>query len=99
MANTYDIGDQARMSGAFTTVSSGAAADPTAITVIYRKPNGVETTLVYGTDAAVIKDSTGNYHADVTIDMSGRWYYRFEGTGAVIAAGETYFDVRISAFT
>lgn len=99
MANTYDIGDQARMSAAFTNVSTGAAADPTAVTLEYRKPDGAITTLVYGADAALVKDSTGNYHADVTVDQWGRWDYRFAGTGAVIAAGDSFFEVRASVFT
>ncbi len=98
MTNVYDIGDQARVSAAFTLVSNGAAADPSAISCKVRKPDGTVTTLVYGTDAALVKDSTGNYHADVTIDQFGRWFYRFTGTGSVIAADELWFDVEQSAF-
>lgn len=98
MTNTYDIGDLARMSAAFTLVSNGTAANPTAVTCKVRKPDGSTVTLVYGTDAALIKDSTGNYHADIATDQFGRWYYRFEGTGAVIAAGDNEFDVRQNAF-
>ena len=40
----------------------------------------------------IIKDSTGNYHFDLSISESGDWYYRYEGTGAVQAAIEPLFD-------
>jgi len=92
MANTYDVGDKVRMSAAFT--SSGAATDPTGLTFKIKVPAGTVTTYVYGTDAELVKDSTGNYHVDFTVAASGRHVYRFAGTGVVTAAGESNFEVR-----
>lgn len=87
--NAYNVGDQARISGAFTT-AAGVAQDPTALTFKYTDPSGNVTTLVYNTDAALVKDSTGNYHVDIDIDERGRWFYRWiaTGTGAGSEPGE-----------
>jgi hypothetical protein len=89
----YTIGDLVRISCAFTV--NGTAADPTAVTAKVKAGDGIVTTY---SGAQVSKDSTGNYHVDVPITAAGRWYYRFEGTGAVIAATEDSFNVGTSAF-
>ena len=98
MANNYDIGDLVRMSAAFTT-TSGSAADPTGLTFKLKDTTGSTATYVYGTDAALVKDSTGNYHVDYAPAAAGNYYYRFAGTGAVQAAGEELFSVRESEFS
>jgi len=97
MANTYDIGDVVRCSAAFTD-ADGAAADPTTLTFRWQTPAGVEASYVYGTDDELVKDGTGNYHVDLTIDNDGVWYHRFEGTGTNVAAAESYFVIQQSEF-
>jgi uncharacterized protein YfaS (alpha-2-macroglobulin family) len=67
--------------------------DPTTVTFKSKKPSGTVTTLVYGTDAAVVKDATGQYHADVVTDEKGEWNFRFEGTGICTAVEESAFNV------
>ena len=96
MASQYDVGDSVRMSAAFTV--SSVATDPTTITFKMREPDGTVTTYVYGTDAELVKDSTGNYHVDWGTSMSGDFFYRFTGTGACVAASEGYFTVKESRF-
>jgi hypothetical protein len=96
LANTYDLGDLIRVSAAF--ASAGAAIDPTAVTVKYRAPVAGTTTLVYGVDADLVKDDTGEYHVDIDADEEGTWYYRFESTGTGQAAAEGAFRVRVSSF-
>ena len=91
MPNTYDVGDLVKVTGTFTD-SDGNAVDPTALTVYYKDPSGNISELVYLTDTDVVKASTGVYTANV--DVSGRWYYRFKGTGSAQAAGETFFMAR-----
>jgi hypothetical protein len=83
-------GDVRRVSGSFTN-PAGVATDPTTITVRWRHHRGTETAWVYGTDTQVVKDSVGAYHADIPITVSGLYYYKFEGTGAVQAAEEGTF--------
>jgi hypothetical protein len=95
MANIYDIGDKVRISCAFT--SAGVATDPTAIVCKVKKPDGTITTATYAL-SQVSKASTGNYYYDFTIDQVGSHWYRFAGTGTVVAAAEGEFLVRKSEF-
>lgn len=92
----YDIGDVARLSSAFTN-AAGAAADPTTVTVKVRPPSGEIITRTYAA-SEVVKDSTGNYHFDYTILEEGVHYYKYYGTGSVIAAEESSFEVQTSEF-
>jgi len=87
--NTYDIGDVARVSAAFTDVND-AAADPSTVSLAFKDPSENVTTYIYGTDAEVVKDSTGNYHVDIALDEAGTWHYRWvsTGTGATAQEGE-----------
>lgn len=55
--------------------------DPVDVTLTVKSPSGDVTTGEYptGTDFNVSKDSTGKYHADITVDESGHWTYAWEG--------------------
>lgn len=92
-ASGYEVGDTVRFSCAFTN-AAGAAADPTAVAFKLRyKRTGDSTAATYTAGAStgdhtIVKDSTGNYHADVTITGSGDLYWRWEATGAVTAAAQ-----------
>ena len=87
MANQYDVGDVIRAAVVFKDIN-GVASDPGTIRLKLKKPDQTSTTLVYGTDGALIKDSTGTYHADFSLDLGGSHFYRWEGTGAIQAAGQ-----------
>ena len=93
----YDKGDRVRLSAAFTNLSD-VATDPTTVVVKIKDPSGNVATSTYGVDAAVVKDSTGNYHIDLDIDESGIWHHRWTGTGTIVAAGEADISVRKSNF-
>jgi len=93
--NTYDVGDRIRLTAAFT--SGGVAADPTTVTVRVKDPSGNTASYVYGTDLEVVKDGTGNYHMDVTIDEAGIWGFRWASTGVVVTAEEKSFRIRPQA--
>jgi hypothetical protein len=93
-----DVGDLVRFgnpsqdtaSAAFTTLA-GAAADPTAVTLIIERPDA--TRLVYGWPTAgasgtLVRESPGRFYFDVLLDQSGTWRYRLAGTGTVTAASE-----------
>lgn len=98
MANTYDLGDLVRCSGTFTDATS-ILVDPTVVKASIQNPAGTDTTYTYGTDAALVRDSAGAYHVDVSATSAGRWYYRLYSTGTGQASGEGYFDVAPSQFT
>lgn len=89
----YDIGDMKRCSVAITSIA-GVAADPTAVVLIIREPDGTEVTKNYPTPADLTKDSTGNYHYDYTITKAGRHVERWVGTGSVVVAERVEFWAR-----
>ena len=84
---SYNVGDLIRTTGTFTN-ADGTATDPTAVFAAYGDPSGNTTTLEYGVDVALVRDSTGNYHVDIDADEAGRWYYRFYSTGTGQASSE-----------
>lgn len=96
--NSYDKGDLLRLSGTFLDASSGEVTDPQNVFLQYKNPVGVIVTLTYGVDAALIRNSTGFYYADISLTSSGSWWYRFYSTGEGQAAGEDKFFVRDSQF-
>lgn len=90
------VGSLVRLQVTFTNAAA-AAADPTAISLKVQKPDGTETTYTYAL-AELMKSGTGIYYRDVTIDAAGAWYYKFAGTGAIVAAAEDSFAVEDSQF-
>lgn len=99
MPNVYELGDLVTVSGAFAD-STGAAVDPVAVFCSYRSPATptVTTTLTYGVDAALVKDSAGHYHANISATAVGTWHYRWYSTGTGQAADEGWFVVEESEF-
>ena len=95
MANTYNKGQRVRFTATFTL--SSVNTDPTAIVLKIQDPSGNEATYTYAL-GQVTKVSTGNYRYDLDIDETGYWYYRWEGTGAVIATSEAHLLVRATEF-
>lgn len=93
--NRYDVGDRARVWGVFQSLA-GVDTDPTTIVCKYQDPSGNETSVTYPT--SIVKSSTGRYYLDIDVDEAGTWYYRWNATGAVVAAGETSFIARATQF-
>lgn len=90
----FDIGDTVRLSAVFTNMED-APADPTVVTLRIRKPDGTITVLTYAA-AQITRDGLGEFHYDYPIAVSGDHYYRYEGTGNVATASETFFRVNKS---
>jgi len=90
-------GELVRVSGAFTN-AVGAAADPTAVLFKYMDPEGTVIPLTYGVDAALVRDSLGNFHVDINASQSGTWKWRFYATGTGQTAEEGSFTVSESDF-
>lgn len=76
----------------------GALADPTGVIAKYESPAGSETTKTYGSDAEVVKVSTGEFYIDVTLSSDGNWTLRWNGTGTVVAAVEDYVIANPTVF-
>ena len=71
---------------------AGTLTDPTTVRLKWRRFDTV-TTWTYGVDSQVVRDSAGLYRADIPVTDAGTHYFRWEGTGAVIAAEESSFFV------
>lgn len=89
----YDVGDLLRVTGTFDDgLAPPTNLDPTTVRFQYTTPDRVETTLTYGIDVAVVKDSTGTYHVDLDLNQAGPWHYRFFSTGTGQASERGAFD-------
>lgn len=73
--------------------AAGALADPTAVTLRWHRHGEVDTVWTVQ-PGQVVKDSTGVYHADIPVTEPGLHHFRWEGTGAVVAAAEGTFSVQ-----
>ena len=89
---TYDIGDVMRITGSF--AQSGSALDPTTVSLQVKTPDGVVTTYVYPTDAALVRLAQGSYRLDFSVTQAGQHWYRWVTTGTGAAAEENWFVVR-----
>lgn len=93
----YVVGNVVRCATTFTDIS-GTAIDPTVVAFTYRVDAGDPTVYTYPTDAQLVKDSTGNYHVDISADTEGTYHWRFYSTGTGKAAFEGRFAVTNSVF-
>jgi hypothetical protein len=94
----YNIGVVVRVSWVITN-SAGAAVDPGAMTFKYKDDfEDTATTLTMGVDAALVKDSVGHYHVDLTTTKAGAIWYRVDATAANVVAAQSYLDVGASYF-
>jgi hypothetical protein len=85
--NGYNKGDLVRVAAAFTN-AAGTAIDPTAVFAEYRSPTGALTTLEYVADVELVRDSTGNYHVDISASVAGYYSYRFYAVGTGQSASD-----------
>ena len=93
--NTYEPNQDVRLYGAFKDVN-GALVDPSAEALKLRLPDASTLSFTLPGDGTVVKDATGQYHADLTPAMVGVWFYRWEGSDGHFGAAEGQFVVRRS---
>ncbi len=98
MAAEYDEGNVLRIPFEFRNTSD-ALFDPAVIKFEFRKPNAAVVTYTYPTDVQLVKDSTGKYHVDLDLDVSGHWLYRPYSTGTGKAAEPGTFTVKADPVT
>ncbi len=96
----FDFGTLVRVPFVFLD-SGGSVTDPAVVKFQYNcAAVGLTTTFTYGSDAALVKDSSGRYHADIdTNESSGVYFYRPFSTGTGQAAREAKFYVRPKQFS
>lgn len=76
--------------------SAGSLADPATVKFAYKAAAiGVTTTLTYGTDAALVKKSTGTFYVDIdTNESAGQYDWTWFPTGTGQAAEKGIFYAR-----
>lgn len=87
--NQYDQGAMINLSGTFTN-STGGAANPTSVLLRVKPPTGA-TVVVTPT-----LTGTSTYYYNYTATLAGVYYYRFEGSGNVVAVADGQFTVNAS---
>ena len=87
--NGYVIGTRLTLNGLFTD-PAGAPIAPTTVEAKIMQPDGVILDLTGG----VTTPTTGTYVVDFTPTQEGLHTYRFQGTGACVAADEQTFTTR-----
>lgn len=86
----YVVTTEVRVTATYTDLA-GATANPTSVVCIVEAPDGTTTT------PGVTNSAAGVYYSDVTLDQAGRWKVEFQGTGAIVAAGDVTITARASA--
>jgi hypothetical protein len=86
--NRYDVGDTVKVTATFTRTDTGALTDPSTVTCTFLRPDRTTQT------ASTSSSSTGVWDAEVDVDVSGVWRYRFLGTSADVGVEEGAFVVR-----
>lgn len=97
--NEWDYGDTQPVNAALKDIY-GNPVDPETIQLRIRRPDKVMLVFIYGSDNLIIRDGVGRYHADIYLNQSGDWYYRWEiqMPGERRAAEEKRLRVRASRF-
>jgi hypothetical protein len=96
-----DIGDTVLLETVFNDLLTGQPTNPTTATLLIWK-DGVELERLLDVDLEVDVDQPGlrrYFYRVLPATGSGRYTYRFVGTGAVASAEEDWFYVRSSVFT
>lgn len=91
MPSSYILGEVVRLLLS-TFDFAGTVADPGSVVLKVKQPDG--TVVTHTPD--VVRDSTGVYHADLTLSAAGMWAYRWELTTPNAGAAEGLINVQKS---
>jgi hypothetical protein len=93
--DSYPAGNLITLKTTFIDQVTLLPADPTTVKLRVQDPSGTE---VDYSILTMTHPLIGTYQQEITPTLPGIWKYRWEGTGAVISASESRFEVRASAF-
>jgi hypothetical protein len=78
---SYNLGDEINLAVAFSDPVTGAAVDPTEVTLQVKDPDGNVNAYTYGA-SEITRVSAGNYSRPQLLDKPGKWWYRYTATGS-----------------
>ena len=93
--NTYELGNVVILSAQFVASRPTVPVDPSSVNCRVLDPTGAEK---HYTAAQLTRTGAGAYYVPVLPTIVGTWSYRWEGTGAVVAAHDNTFMVSPSSF-
>lgn len=94
--NIYPVNTLIQLNVTFLGFFTNAPIDPSAVNVFIQDPSGNETEFSY--PGPVSRTSTGIYFYQFVPNATGKWTYKWQGTGAVVASSpDTCFVVKLSA--
>jgi len=94
MATTYIAGTTIKAKAEFRN-SSNVLIDPTSVTLKYKKPDDSIVTKTTGA-LEITKTSVGIYEIYLTLDLAGKYSFRWEGAGIDGSVSETQLTVTAS---
>lgn len=74
--SNFIVGDVVRLSVSVADVT-GALSDPSSLALVIKSPSGSSATHT----SDIVKDSVGNYHFDLPLDLPGSYGFRWQSTG------------------
>lgn len=80
--DNLNVGDVVRLRAVFSAL--GVNADPTTITLEVQSPSGITYTYTYA-GGDVVKEATGIYYYDLSVDEAKWWTYEWTAAGTVEA--------------
>lgn len=92
---SYTIKSAILLAATFTDSVTELPIDPTTVILRVFQPDGQKLTY---TTASFTHPSTGLYQKQIIPDLTGIWWYRWQGIGAADATFEQSFEVRPSIF-
>lgn len=97
MHDEWTVGETAQLTLSVDSLQ-GVPSDPAALRLKIDPPLGIRIELIYGTDATIVRDSAGRFHADLELTMKGIWSYRWETNSPGTTAIEGSLTVKQGRF-
>lgn len=86
---TYDKGDMVVLTASWKN-EAGDFVDPDTVTLKILNPDGSITSYIYGS-STMTRTAAGRYRYEFKPVVQGKYDYRWEGTGAATATGQSGF--------
>lgn len=94
----YDLNDMARFTATFVGTDGITVVSPSQVFLLVKNPLGTVATYLSGAAGASISIlGAGAYARDMSLEIAGDWFYRWQATGVGQSAEEWRITVRTSS--